>query len=189
VEQEDLLRRTIEVLEGLGIRYAIVGSVASAAYGEPRLTQDIDVIVEIAAAHVPRLLEAFPDSDFYLSPEAARAAIMGGGQFNVIHPESGNKIDFLIARRDAWGREQLARRRRLRILAGLEGFAAAPEDIILGKLLYYQEGGSEKHLRDIAGMLRISPQPIDRAYIARWAAELGVGEIWRIIEAREDTRT
>lgn len=63
-------------------------------------------------------------------------------------------------------------------------YAARPEDLILSKLLYYQEGGSEKHLRDIAGMLAASPEKIDREYVRRWATELGVAEEWAAIAAR-----
>jgi hypothetical protein len=102
----------------------------------------------------------------------------------VIHPESGNKIDVMIAGNDAWGRSQLARRRRVPLLSALEGVAAAPEDVIISKMLYYQEGGSEKHLRDITGILKISREKIDRQYVAKWAGELGLTEIWESVLGR-----
>ena len=184
MEQVDLLRRTIEVLESQGIRYLIVGSVASMGYGEPRFTRDIDVVVDVSADDVSRLCDAFPEAEYYVNRDTARQAAREGGQFNVIHPASGNKIDFIIARRDAWGRQQVERRRRVTILPGLVGYAGSPEDVILGKMWYYQVGGSEKHLRDIAAMLRVSGEQIDRGYIAHWADQLGLSEIWHAILSR-----
>jgi len=99
----------------------------------------------------------------------------------VIHIPSGNKIDFIIARRDAWGRSQLSRRSREEILPGRPGYTAAPEDVILGKLWYYHEGGSDKHLRDMVGMLQVSGDEIDTEYVEHWVRELGLTEEWRIV--------
>lgn len=82
------------------------------------------------------------------------------------------------------GRSQVSRRRREEILPGRPGYTAAPEDVILGKLWYYQVGGSEKHLRDIAAMLQVSGPEIDVAYIEHWAQQLGVTEEWRTVLGR-----
>ena len=179
MEQADLLRRLVEILEEEGITYLLVGSLASGVYGEPRLTHDIDVVVELGPDQAERLCAAFPQPEFYVSLQAAREAVAAGGQFKVIHAASGNKIDFLIARRDAWGRSQLSRRRREQILPGRPGYTAAPEDVILGKLWYYREGGSEKHLRDIAAMMQVSGDEIDARYITHWAHELGLAQEWQ----------
>src|SRR5207248_6689423 len=105
-------------------------------------------------------------------------------QFNVLHADTGNKIDFIIPKDDAWSRAQLSRRQRIPLLEGLEGFAARPEDIIIGKMLFYQEGGSEKHLRDIAGMMRISGAEIDSSYIECWAGSMNLTDIWDAILKR-----
>jgi len=184
VDQSDLLRYVIEVLEGMDITYMVVGALASTAYGDPRLTQDIDIVVDLSPEHVNALCAKFPMEEYYVSAEAANEAVLGGGQFNVIHPTSGNKIDFMIARKDPWGRSQVARRRRTHILPDLEGYVASPDDIILSKMLYYREGGPEKHLRDITGILKISGDQLDRDYIAHWATELGLTPIWRAIVER-----
>jgi hypothetical protein len=181
MEQDELLRRVVEILEEQGITYLLVGSLASGVYGEPRLTRDIDVVVELRPDQVARLCDAFPAADYYVSRQAAREAVVRGGQFNVIHPASGNKIDFMIARQDAWGRSQISRRRLEQILPGRPGYTAAPEDVILGKLWYYQEGGSEKHLRDIAAMLQVSGDEIDREYINHWARQLGFMAEWQAV--------
>jgi hypothetical protein len=184
MEQPELFRYTIDVLERLGITYFVVGSFASMAYGEPRNTLDIDVVIEPTADQIDLLCDAFPDPDFYVSREAARAALAARSQFNVIRPDTGNKVDFMIARGDAYAAEQIAGRRRLKLMPDREGFAARAEDVILGKLLYYKEGGSEKHLRDIGGILRLSGARIDRTYIEKWAGELEVDEEWRAVLGR-----
>ncbi|MCX7426353.1 MAG: hypothetical protein NTW96_12115 [Planctomycetia bacterium] len=181
MEQNELLRRVVDILEEQGITYLLVGSLASGVYGEPRLTHDIDVVVDLRPEQVARLCDAFPAPDYYVSEKAAREAVAGGRQFNVIHPASGNKIDFMIARRDAWGRSQIDRRRREQILPGRPGYTAAPEDVIVGKLWYYREGGSEKHLRDIAAMLQVSGDEIDKNYIDHWTRQLGLAEQWRAV--------
>ncbi len=184
MEQAELLRYAIGVLEDQGLTYMVVGSFASIAYGEPRLTHDINIVVQIAGGQVEQLCAAFPDPEFYVSAPATRQAVIDRGQFNVIHPASGNKIDFIIARKDAWGRSQLARRMRKPILADMETNIAAPEDVIIGKLWYYQEGGSEKHLRDIAGMLQVSNTEIDRDYVSVWAKKLGLEIPWQAVLQR-----
>ena len=184
MEQDELLRYVIDVLERQELTYMLVGSLASGVYGEPRLTQDIDIVVELSKDQVGRLCAAFPAAEYYVSEQAAREAIACGGQFNVIHPASGNKIDFMIARQDAWGRSQIGRRRREQIFPDRLGYTAAPEDIILAKLWYYQEGGSEKHLRDIVSMIQISGDEIDKTYIDRWANELALSLEWQAVSKR-----
>ena len=181
MNQAELLERVIDILESQRLAYMLVGSFASAAYGEARLTHDIDIVVEVGLETVDRLCSAFPAPEFYVSLPAAREAVVRRGQFNVIHPGSGNKIDFMIARNDAWGQSQMARRGRKPILPDRQAFVAAPEDVIVGKLWYYHEGGSEKHLRDVAGMLQVSGEEIDTEYVGHWTRELGLAEEWQAV--------
>lgn len=181
MEQTELLRHTIDALERLAIPYMLVGSFASTAYGEPRFTQDIDIVVDLPATLVPLFCGAFPAPEFFLSEDAVRSAVQARFQFNVLHPATGNKIDFILPRTDEWGRAQLERKQRVQLLPDCEGFAARPEDVILGKMWYYAEGGSEKHLRDIAGILRVSGAAVDREDIRSWAEKLGWSEIWKAV--------
>lgn len=104
----------------------------------------------------------------------------------MIHPKSGNKIDFMVARRDAWGREQLKRRQREQVYPEVLAYMASPEDIILAKLWYYQIGESEKHLRDIAAILQKADGEIqlDLEYIERWVLQLGLVAEWQAILSR-----
>jgi hypothetical protein len=162
----------------------LVGSFASIAYGEPRLTQDIDIVIDLNMTQVPAFCKLFASDDFYFSQDSVIQAVRSRFQFNVLHTSSGNKIDFILPRSDAWGQEQLKQRRHVPILPDLTGYAARPEDVILGKMWYYSEGGSEKHLRDIAGMLKVSGDSIDREVIVRWAEQLKLTQVWQAVLAR-----
>ena len=181
MEQDELLRRVIETLERLRLPYLVTGSIATILYGEPRFTNDIDVVVQLTPEAAGALAAAFPAPEFYADAEQIRDAIARRRQFNVIHPASGLKVDFMIPAMDAFDRSRFARVRRVRPAPGLEADFAAPEDVILKKLQYFAEGGSEKHLRDIAGILRISPDEVDRDYVTAWARQLGLAEIWEIV--------
>jgi hypothetical protein len=184
VDQPDLLRHTVHALDRLGVPYMIVGSFGSTVYGEPRLTHDIDIVLDLRPADVTPLCAAFPPPEFYVSEPAVRDAVRTRFQFNVLHPASGNKIDFILPQATEWGRTQLGRRRAVELQPGVTGYTASPEDVIVGKLWYYSDGGSEKHLRDIAGILRVSGGAVDRAEVGRWAVALGYTPIWHAVLAK-----
>jgi hypothetical protein len=184
MNQADLLRYLVDTLEALGLPYMVTGSQASIYYGEPRFTQDIDVVVELTSARVAELLERFPPGDFYVSEEAAREAVERRGQFNVIHPESGLKIDIVIKKDTPHARVEFERRQRQPIVPGRDADFASPEDVILSKLSYVQQGASERHLRDIAGILRVSGAELDTAYVEEWAGRLGLTDLWGIVRRR-----
>lgn len=127
MEQIDILRHAVEALERMNVPYLVVGSFASIAYGESRFTQDIDIIAAFQLKHVDELLTAFPPDDFYLSEAAIRDAIRTSLQFNVIHPSSGNKIDFILPRADEWATVRMARRRPVRLLPDRDVMTAGPK--------------------------------------------------------------
>lgn len=178
MEQSELLRYLTETLERLGIRYMVTGSVATIFYGEPRFTNDIDVVVVLPPARCAEFCLAFALPDFYVSEEAALRAVADGGQFNILHPSSGLKVDVIVAGQSPFDRSRLARIVRVAPDRGHAAWFASPEDVIIKKLAYYHEGGSDKHLRDIAGVLKVSGDRLDRAYIADWTERLGLREIW-----------
>lgn len=182
--QSQLLQFAIETLERLGIHYALVGSLASSTLGEARFTNDIDIVVRLDVFDAARLCDAFAGDEFALYKPAILQEVERGGQFNILHPSSSNKIDFMVVGSTDWSRRQLKRRERRQVLDVAECYVAAPEDIILGKLLYYQDGGSEKHLRDIAGIWKRSGERIDREYLEAGVSELGLGEAWAVMLER-----
>lgn len=172
------------MLDEIEIRYALAGSYTSMAYGEFRMTQDVDILVEISPDRIEEFCHRFPASDWYVSTAAAAETVRSGQQFNVIRIPSGNKLDFMFPRQSVWGTQQLDRRQQVAILPHRPISAAHPEDIIVGKLLYYREGGSDKHLRDIAGILNISRELIDRQRVTQWTDTLGIKDVWDTAWAR-----
>lgn len=180
----ELLQKLVEVLERLGIPYLVTGSVASMIYGEPRLTNDIDVVAALEERHVPGLMEAFPSADYYVSEDMIREAIRRRLQFNIIHPSSGLKVDIIVCKDTEFDRSRFSRIRRVKPADSYVASFAAPEDIIVMKMQYYRDVGSEKHLRDITGILKISADDVDKAYIAHWARRLDLTVIWEMILER-----
>ena len=189
MELHDLLERLVAVLERLRIPYLITGSVAAMAYGEPRMTNAIDVVVDLDEAHVGPFAAQFPHDEYYLSDEAIRDALSRKGQFNIIHPASGLKIDVMIQQGTPFEQSRFKRGRLIHPADSYEARFAAPEDVILKKMEYYREGGSEKRLRDIAGIMKISSGEIDERYIGEWADRLGLREIWNAMLQRLRTGT
>lgn len=153
--ETDLFTIFTRPLDKAGLAYFVTGSVASMIYGEPRLTLDVDIILTLSQTDLKTLTAAFPEDAFYIPPlevlriEAARPQ---RGHFNLLHHDSGYKADIYIAGNDplhAWAFE----RRRQIDLDGTLIWFAPPEYVIIRKLQFYREGGSEKHLRDIRAML------------------------------------
>jgi hypothetical protein len=184
MEQSDLLRYLIETLERLGLRYFVTGSMATIFFGEPRFTNDIDIVVDLSVDRIPEFCSAFPSPEFYLSEETVRRAVSRRGQFNILQPSSGLKVDIIIPADSPFNRSRFARATRVRPEPGVDAIFSSAEDVIVKKLEAYREGGSEKHLRDIAGVLKISGGNLDHTYIGEWAERLEVADLWREILKR-----
>jgi hypothetical protein len=170
----------IERLETLGVRYMVTGSVASTLYGEPRLTNDVDIVAEIDRNACEAIARLFPLDEFYCPPyevlliETGRAQ---RGHFNLIHHDTGFKADIYPVGRDALGRWGLSQRRTV-VVDDTRVAVAPPEYVILRKLQFYAEGESEKHLRDVRGMLDAPDLAIDRTFIEENVERLGLKEAW-----------
>jgi hypothetical protein len=179
--EADLFLLFVRPLNRAGIRYVISGSVAAIFYGEPRLTHDVDFIAFLNEADTGRLPEVFPSSDFYLPPSetiAVEIAREQRGHFNAIHLATGFKADFYLTGRDelhAWA----FRRKRQIPFEGETVTLAPPEYVIVRKLEYFREGRSEKHLRDIRAILRISDDQLDRSMLNDWVARRGLEAEWQ----------
>ena len=181
MELHELLKYLIDAFEKLRIGYFITGSIASMFYGEPRFTNDIDVVADIKEEHIHALLKLFPKDEFYLSEDAIRNAIINQHQFNIIQPASGLKIDIVIAKGNDFDESRFKRLKRVSPIEETHANLASPEDVIIMKMRYYKEGESEKHLRDIASILKISGDTIDRDYIEFWANKFNLLDIWKPI--------
>jgi nucleotidyltransferase AbiEii toxin of type IV toxin-antitoxin system len=180
----ELLQMVATVLDGLGVPYLVVGSTASTIYGEPRFTNDVDVVLDLRPDQVDAFCAAFPSPEFYLSQAAVESAVRKRFQFNIIHPSSGFKVDCILATNDPFDESRF--RRRLRIPSGgaNEISVATAEDVIIKKLEYFRLGESEKHIRDIMGILRQQGSRVDCDYIAHWAGLKGLTDIWDAVLVR-----
>lgn len=180
MQSPDLVGLFIAPLNRAGITYMATGSVAAMVYGEPRLTNDIDVVVSLEPDGAIAFAAAFDRAGLYVPPPeviAAEAARTVGGHFNLIHGPSALKADVYVAGIDELHGWALPRRRQVSV--GREVlWIAPPEYVILRKLQYYRDGGSEKHLRDIRRILAVSRSLLDRPEIERWVGRLGIGREW-----------
>ena len=181
-QPDELLRTLIGILEKLELRYFVTGSVAAIYYGEPRFTNDIDVVVDLPEERIPDLLGSFPPGEFYLSEEALRHAVERRGSCNVIHVPTSLKIDVMVAADTLFNRSRFERATRVQPGDALEAQFASAEDVILKKMDFFRQGGSEKHLRDITGILMVSGDQLDHDYIENWADHMGLETIWRTIK-------
>jgi len=172
------LKATLHCLENSRIDYMVVGSIATAVYGEPRLTRDLDVVVQVKDQAAKIFLEYFPTSEFYVPPEVVLVQEFSHrGQFNLLHMNSGLKIDVVVQKPTAHGVAEFERRRQVEMLPNVKAWIASPEDIIIAKLRYCREGESEKHLRDIRGIL--AQTPVDHSYLSGWTQSLHLTEQWQ----------
>jgi hypothetical protein len=165
----------IKVLERLGIPYMVVGGFAAIFYGEPRLTIDVDIVVDMKPEHIGPFVAAFPIPDYYVSEEGIRDSLQRRYPFNVIQPVTGAKVDVVPLPRDPFTRAAFERRQRLEYdQAGNTATFIIPKDIILAKLMAFQKTGSDKHLRDARGVLVTQWGRLDLEAIRRGARAAGV---------------
>ncbi len=184
-EADDLLKRVVDFFESEDIPYYIVGAVAAMKFGEPRLTADVDIVADLPAHKIPTLCDYFSMPEYYVSEAAVRDAVQRKFQFNIIIPAIGLKVDVMIPEDSAYDKCRMQRIRRLHLDNKTMVFYASPEDVIIKKLEYYKIGGSEKHIRDIGGILRSQREKIDRAYIRKWVDEMDLNVEWGLILDKE----
>jgi Mg-chelatase subunit ChlI len=184
VEEEAVARR-VRRLEALGLPYMVAGSVASSHHGLPRATNDADIVVDPTPEALEALVAGLAEEGYYVDVGVARDALRGRRLFNVIDPESAFKVDLIVRKERPFSREEFARRERRDLGRGLTASIATPEDTILSKLEWARKGGgSERQLDDALGVLRVGGDRIDRSYVAKWAAVLGIDDLWRGLLAR-----
>lgn len=179
----DLVALFIGPLEQLGAPYMITGATAAILYGQPRLTNDIDVVIELRRDDIQRLRAGFPEADFYVPPTDIIEIELSRphrAHFNLIHFDTGYKADLYLVGSDPLHRWAMSRRHRISYGAGHLQLAP-PEYVILRKLEYFREGGSSKHRTDIQAILSVSGPEIDYVALAEWIERLGLAAIWESV--------
>jgi len=173
-----LLRTIVGTLETLGIRYMVVGSFASTAYGEPRSTRDLDLVIDPSPEQLNQLLASLDPEHYYVDPDVARDALRRRSMFNVIEIATAWKLDLVLRKARAFSIEEMQRRQVTKIL-GLDVATATAEDTVIAKLEWAKQGRSDRQLEDVAGILRVRGPDLDLVYIERWVFELGLSEQWQ----------
>ncbi len=163
-----LLQKVTKSLEKAGIPYMLSGSIALNRYTVPRMTLDIDIVIELNAGNLEKFLGLFPD-EFYMNTDTVRQETQRSGMFNIIDFESGLKIDFIVRKNTEYRIHEFKRRKKEKI-EDIEVWMVSPEDLVISKLEWIQELESDKQMTDIRNLL--STPEIDKEYILYWCKKL-----------------
>ncbi len=168
-------RDALDRLQRLGLKYYVTGSTALAQYAEPRMTRDMDVVVDSSpVGYERRIRPAFEDA--YLVADLVHTPMKALG--SVIHRTELAKADLILRFGDRWARAAMDRRLDLDDpVLGRTWFSTA-EDLLLAKLEWSEGGRSELQLRDCQSLVRLNPA-LDWPYVERYASLLGVTDLVR----------
>jgi hypothetical protein len=170
-EQLEFVKLIAGRLDSAKIPYMLTGSMAMAIYSIPRMTRDIDLIVEIRHADIDKIVNLF-SKDCYIDLDTVKRAVRSHGMFNIIHNDWVIKADFIIKKNEDYRKEEFARRQEVDI-EGVAISVVSAEDLILSKLVWGRQFGSELQLHDVRQMISSVPE-LDWQYMNKWADILGV---------------
>ena len=174
-EELEILKIVVERLEQSHVPYFISGSMAANYYSVPRMTRDIDIVLELKPSHLKLFIDNFR-GDFYAEEEFIREEVNRRGMFNLIHKEYAFKVDFIIRKETEFQDSCFKRRREVR----LEDYAAwmiSREDLVIAKLLWAKDSLSELQLRDVKNLLRTAGN-LDTAYLEQWVSRLSLKDVY-----------
>lgn len=187
----EFARLVIDALEAADIDYMLGGSLALIAWGEPRSTMDVDIVISLPGDRIRDLSGELEKRQMPVPPEILLDLLIqpeGDLPINAIHLDSGYKAElFLLRVGDTFRQSALSRRRLIDIGEPLgEIFVHAPEDLILNKVHYYALSRQPKHVRDIASILVVARDQIDWAYFTKWARQLDLLAVWLEVKREAD---
>ena len=175
-DELDVLKSVAARLGGAGIPYMVTGSMAANFYAVPRMTRDIDLVVELSERDVDRVTQLF-QQEYYIDRDMVQRAVRDHAMFNMIHNALVVKVDCVVRKDTEYRREEFARRRGVSI-EDQHVFIVSPEDLILSKLDWAKESRSQMQLDDVRNLFR-SVQGLDTAYLNRWADRLGLTTLYQ----------
>ncbi|MEE9320085.1 MAG: hypothetical protein V3U76_06530 [Granulosicoccus sp.] len=178
-EQISVLLKVTRVLDECGIAYMVSGSTALNFYARPRMTRDIDLVIELRETGVLALVGALV-GEFYVDEDSVAGAVSNQSMFNAIHNDTLVKVDFIVRKDEPYRKTEFERRRSV-MLGTAQIMAVAPEDLILSKLLWSADTLSTMQTDDIRNLL--SSAELDQRYLDHWAQALGVSE--RLLEIHQ----
>ncbi|MEW6455621.1 MAG: nucleotidyltransferase [Acidobacteriota bacterium] len=175
-DELEVLKLVTRRLKEAGIEYMITGSTAVNFYSVPRMTRDIDIIIELSLNNIEKIENLFSD-EFYMDREAIYKAVVQKGIFNIIHNSYLVKIDFIIRKDSDFHREEFRNKRRI-IVETVNMNVVSPEDLVLSKLFWAKESKSEVHINDVRNLLN-NVKDLNIEYISYWVNKLGVDELYK----------
>ena len=174
----DVFQRIVSAMDRADIEYMLSGSFAAAYYGVARATQDIDFVIDASIPQLQSFVASLPGTEYYADLDSAIEAHQRQSMFNVIDQAAGWKIDFIIRKSRPYSQEEFRRRDQV-TLHGIALSIATAEDAIISKLEWAKLAESPRQIEDVAAILRTRGNTLDRPYLQKWIAELGLGEVWK----------
>lgn len=171
----DVLKLVCQRLEQTATPYMLTGSLAANFYAVPRMTRDIDIVIEIQRHHINKVLQVF-EKDFYIDRDSIADAIQHQSMFNIIHHNSVFKIDFIVRKDSPYRLTEFERRQHIQV-DNISISIVAPEDLIISKLHWAKDSNSELQLKDIRNLLR-SSKNLDKNYMKTWIHKLDLTSIY-----------
>ncbi len=170
----DMVKLVAGRLNGADFNYMLSGSVALTFYGKPRMTRDIDIVIQLPFKRVDQFVELFED-DFYIDKDTVKDAIKNQSMFNIIHLETVIKVDFIIRKNQEYRLLEFDKRKKKK-LEDREIFVVSLEDLIISKLYWAKDSFSEMQIKDIVSLMDLE---FDMEYVKEWCIRLGLDSIWR----------
>ena len=171
----DVFHRITSALGEAGIAYMLAGSFASAYYGAPRTTQDIALVIAASSDQLRTFVRLLSKDQYSVDLDTALEARKHQSLFNAVDMATGWKIDLIIRKSRPFSNEEF-RRRKLVNLQSL--FVASAEDVVVSKVEWAKLAQSQRHIEDVAGILRMQWDSLDRAYLEKWILELRIETEW-----------
>lgn len=174
-----MLAALAKILEQNQKSYFVTGGFAVSVWGRPRATFDIDIVMVIDEKDIRLVAKALRTlgEAMYVDEDVMKKEIRKKGEFNVIHPDSGLKVDFWVwDDKDPFDSSCLKRKITKKV-RGQRVYFISPEDLILSKLRWHAQSGSERQLDDVRSVIRISKDHLDTRYLKQWAKKLNVLQI------------
>ena len=175
-EELAVLKTVARRLGEAGIAYMVTGSIAGNFYAVPRMTRDIDIVIELSNLEAGKFVRLF-ERDFYLEPETIRDAVKNRRMFNLIENRYLVKVDFVVRKDEPYRRMEFSRRQKI-VLDDDSIYVVTPEDLILSKLHWAKDSESAMQMNDVRNLIGSAPQ-LDRRYLARWARALGIESLYK----------
>jgi len=175
-EELEVLKIVTQQLNEAGINYMVSGSIAANYYTIPRMTRDIDIVIELQHSDIDKFVCLF-QKDFYVDRQMIEREVLQQGMFNLIQNQYVLKIDFIIKKDSAYQQAAFARRKQVLIEESPMWFIS-PEDLVISKLLWAKDSYSEMQLKDVKNLLK-TVENLDLKYIDNWVRKLHLEGLYK----------